>query len=50
MNEPLIPMKSSTQAEKASYECCERFNRLSLMLLKSHMGKVFMGPFLIVLK
>ena len=40
---PLVPMESSTQTEKASYERWERSNRLSLMFIKSSIGKSIRG-------
>ncbi|KAL6319143.1 hypothetical protein AAG906_011224 [Vitis piasezkii] len=43
VDEPLVPMKSSTQIEKASYERWERSNHLSLMFVKSNIGKSIYG-------
>ena len=43
VDEPMVPMESSTQIEKASYECWERSNRLSLMFIKSSIGKSIHG-------
>ena len=43
VDEPMVPMESSTQIEKASYECWERSNRLCLMFIKSSLGKSIHG-------
>ena len=43
VDEPLVPTESSTQTAKASYECWERSNRLSLMFIKSSIGKSIRG-------
>ena len=43
VDEPLVPTESSIQIEKASYEHWERSNRLSLMFIKSSIGKSIYG-------
>ena len=43
VDEPLVPTKSSTQTKKESYEHWERSNRLSLMFIKSSIGKSIYG-------
>ncbi|XP_028098102.1 uncharacterized protein LOC114297825 [Camellia sinensis] len=43
VDEPPIPTESSTLTERASYERWERSNRLSLMLIKSHISKGIRG-------
>ncbi|OIT26261.1 hypothetical protein A4A49_59320, partial [Nicotiana attenuata] len=43
VEEPPIPTESSTPAAKANYERCERFNRLSLMLIKAHISQSIRG-------
>ncbi|RVW24227.1 hypothetical protein CK203_091370 [Vitis vinifera] len=43
VDEPLVPIKSSTQIEKASYERWEQSNCLSLMFIKSSIGKSIRG-------
>ncbi|XP_059636200.1 uncharacterized protein LOC132278428 [Cornus florida] len=39
VDEPPIPTESSTPSEKVSYKRWERSNRLSMCLIKSHVGK-----------
>ncbi|XP_059639071.1 uncharacterized protein LOC132281379 [Cornus florida] len=39
VDEPPIPTESSTLSERASYERCERSNRLSICLIKCYIGK-----------
>ncbi|XP_059638913.1 uncharacterized protein LOC132281203 [Cornus florida] len=39
VDEPPIPTESSTPSERASYKRWERSNRLSICLIKSHIGK-----------
>jgi len=43
VDEPLIPIEGSPQVEKENYEWWERSNRLSLMLIKSHIWKNIRG-------
>ncbi|XP_009782137.1 uncharacterized protein [Nicotiana sylvestris] len=43
VDEPPIPTESSTPVAKANYERWERFNRLSLMLIKSHIRQSIRG-------
>ncbi|RVW51338.1 hypothetical protein CK203_075501 [Vitis vinifera] len=43
VDEPMVPTKSSTQTQKASYERWERSNCLSLMFIKSSIGKSIRG-------
>ena len=50
VDEPLVPTESSTQTEKTSYERWERSNRLSLMFIKSNIGKSILVQFLNVLR
>ncbi|XP_024043248.1 uncharacterized protein LOC112099945 [Citrus clementina] len=42
-DEPPIPMESSTQSEKDTYEKWERSNRLSLIFMQSHVSKSIRG-------
>ncbi|XP_028108873.1 uncharacterized protein LOC114307677 [Camellia sinensis] len=44
VNEPLEPTDESSVAEKSSYDEWERSNRLSLMLIKSHINQSIRGP------
>lgn len=39
VDEPVVPTESSSAAEKLTYERWEKSNRLSLMLIKSHVIK-----------
>ncbi|KAL6328071.1 hypothetical protein AAG906_033343 [Vitis piasezkii] len=43
VDEPLVPTESSTQTKKTSNERWERSNRLSLMFIKSSIGKSIRG-------
>ncbi|XP_068655374.1 uncharacterized protein [Aristolochia californica] len=43
VDEPPKPTESNTQIEKTSFELWERSNRLSLMFIKSHIGKSIHG-------
>ncbi|KAL6328964.1 hypothetical protein AAG906_007254 [Vitis piasezkii] len=43
VNEPLILTGSSTQTKKPSYKRWKRSNRLSLMFIKSNIGKSIHG-------
>ncbi|XP_016502865.2 uncharacterized protein LOC107820998 [Nicotiana tabacum] len=43
VEEPPIPTESSTPVAKANYEQWERSNRLSLMLIKSHISQSIRG-------
>ncbi|KAH9667906.1 hypothetical protein KPL70_021226 [Citrus sinensis] len=43
VDEPPVPTELSTPQEKASYERWERSNRLSMMLIKAHVGKSIRG-------
>ncbi|XP_016459201.1 uncharacterized protein LOC107782778 [Nicotiana tabacum] len=43
VDEPSIPMESSTPAAKANYERWKRSNRLSLMLIKAHISQSIRG-------
>ena len=43
VDEPPVPTELSTLQEKASYERWERSNRLSMMLIKVHVGKSIHG-------
>lgn len=43
MDEPPIPTELSTPNERVTYERWERSNRLSLMLIKTHVGKSIRG-------
>ena len=43
VDEPPKPTELSTQAEKTSYDLWERSNRLSLMFIRSHIGKSIRG-------
>ena len=46
VDEPPKPTELSTQAEKTSYDLWERSNRLSLMFIRSHIGKSIRGSIL----
>ncbi|RVX13113.1 hypothetical protein CK203_017862 [Vitis vinifera] len=43
MDEPSVPMESSTQTKKTSYERWEQSNRLSFMYFNSSIGKRIRG-------
>ncbi|KAF5458961.1 hypothetical protein F2P56_022953 [Juglans regia] len=43
VDEPPIPTESSSLVDKSTYERWEQSNRLSLMLIKSHMSKSIRG-------
>ncbi|XP_008777266.1 uncharacterized protein LOC103697225 [Phoenix dactylifera] len=43
VDEPPIPTESSSPTDKASYERWEQSNRLSLILIKSHISKGIRG-------
>ena len=43
VDEPPIPMVESAQVDKENYERWQRSNRLSLMLIKSHISKCTRG-------